>query len=164
MRYPLQLSRTGRYAEGFVDLPGATRTTDLVIPSEDRLALYLGAKSGAEVELEISDDERAWAVVQLDRAARYGTAVSDLIAKGQLALRPGQILQGARKSAAGMYWRLPLADWEFAALKVPGGTYAVDPAELEARLDAMGIDLPPAGWTAVDTELASVRKTPGWLQ
>ncbi len=153
MRHPLRLSHSGRFAEGFVELPGLWSGSDLTPPSGQRPAVFQAKGAvGVEADLEVVQDA-SWVAIQLDRASKYRELVRRLIEQGLLALAPGALTRPATKSASGLFESLRLSEWAVAPLRVPGGTYAVSAADTARRFMEAGSPLPQstqealAAWT-----------------
>ncbi len=149
MRHPLQISRSGNFAEGLIELAGLSSDTDLSPPSGQRPAVFQ-AKGvvGIEANLELVPGA-AWVALQLDRASRYKELVRRLIEQGLLALAPGALPRSATKSAAGLFETLPLTEWHVAPLRVPGGAYAVSAADVGRHYEEAGTPLPPSTLAAL---------------
>jgi len=127
--FPLEISRSGRYVAGEVILPQP-------IEAAKRPALWTpGGRAGWEDDVEMDSDERAWAVLELDKSRRYHEMVATLVKQGKLTLRPG--LPGfGQLPAAVTTWALDGLHYSRAmALVEP---VAVLPQTLWNRLDAAG--------------------------
>lgn len=48
-----------------------------------------GGRAGWEDDVQMDSDERAWAVLELDKSRRYHEMVATLVKQGKLTLRPG---------------------------------------------------------------------------
>jgi len=153
MRYPLQLSRSGRYIEGIVELAGLHPGTDLMLPPGQRPAVY-EAKGivGTETDLEVGADA-AWVALQLQKSSRYWEWITKLIGDGALALAPGALPRLATKSASGQYDRLPLVEWGIGPLRVPGVGYAVSASDVARRFEAAHTPLSGATWAFLDAQI-----------
>jgi len=154
VRYPLQLSRSGDFIEGLVDLPSVDAGTDLMLPTGCRPAVYTSkGVVGTEADLDVGLGQ-AWVAVELAKASRYKEWIRKLIAQGLLALGPGALPLLATKSAAGLYTSLPVVEWGIGPLHVPGGGYAVSSADIVRRFEQVGAHLPPETWQWLDAQAA----------
>jgi len=127
--FPLEISRSGKFAAGEVIVPRP-------IEAAERPALWTpGGRAGWEDDVQMDSDERAWAVLELDKSRRYHEMVAALVGQGKLTLRPG--LPGfGQPPAAPTSWSLDGLHFSRAmALIEPP---AVIPQALWNRLDKAG--------------------------
>jgi len=129
--FPLEISRSGRYIAGEVALPRP-------IEAAKRPALWTpGGRAGWEDDVTMDSNERAWAVLQLDRSRNYHQMVAALVGQGKLTLRPGLPGFGQLPTAV-TTWALDGLHYSRAMALLDTDPSVVLPQSIWDRLDAAG--------------------------